>query len=58
MTVQQAFDNIVNITESARLTGPERDAVRQSIGIIVKRCNIADELEKSQKKEGPDEESN
>jgi len=58
MTVQEALQNIVNITESARLTGPERDAVRQSVGLVVKRCELANKLEESQKEVKESEKSN
>lgn len=46
MNVQDALKNIVIVVEAALMNGQERDALRQSISIVVQRCKIADDLEK------------
>ena len=47
MTIQEALQNVNIVVENARMTGPERDALRQSIRLIIQRCQRADELEKN-----------
>lgn len=46
MTAQEAINNIAIVISNARMTGPEHDALRQSIAFVVQRCKLADELEK------------
>lgn len=46
MKVQEAIQNIAIVISNARMTGPEHDALRQSITFVVQRCKVADELEK------------
>lgn len=46
MTVQEALQNVNIVVENARMTGPERDALRESIKLVLQRCQRADELEK------------
>lgn len=47
MTVQDALQNIRIVVSNTRLTGPETDALRQSIAFVTQRCKVADELEKA-----------
>jgi len=35
------------VVSNAKMTGPEHDALKESIKLIVGRCNVADELEKA-----------
>lgn len=49
MTAQEAVQNISIVVSNARMTGPEHDALRQSIAFVVQRCKLADELEKEKK---------
>lgn len=46
MTVQEALQNIGVVVSNARMTGPEHDALKESILLIAKRCQRTDELEK------------
>lgn len=46
MTIQKALQNINIVTSNARMTGPEHEALKESILLIAKRCQRADELEK------------
>lgn len=65
MTVQEALQNIVNVVSNAKMTGPEHDALRQSIGLVAQRCKLAGESEdaakadqESQKEANQNEEGN
>jgi len=49
LTVQEAFNNIINVVSNAKMTGPEHDALKESIGVIAKRCKVADDLETATK---------
>lgn len=49
MTVQEAIQNIATVVANTRMTGPEHDALKQSIAVVVQRCKLADELEKEKK---------
>ena len=44
MTPQEAIDNITIVISNARMTGPEHDALKQSIILVAQRCKLADEL--------------
>lgn len=62
MTVQQAFGNVINVVSNAHMTGPEHDALKDSIKLIAERCKVADELEQcdqeAKKEANQDEKSN
>lgn len=45
MIVQEALTNIGVVVSNARMTGPEHDALKQSIALVAQRCKRADELE-------------
>lgn len=51
LTIQQAFDNVINVVSNAKMTGPEHDALKESVGLIAGRCKVADELEEVAKAE-------
>jgi len=46
MTVQEALQNVAIVTSNAKMTGQEHDALRESIKLLVQRCNVADALER------------
>lgn len=48
LTVQEALNNIANVVSGARMTGPEHDALKESIGIVTGRCQVAHKLEEAE----------
>jgi len=50
MTVNEALQNIDVVVSNARMSRPEHDVLRESLGIVARRCQQADELEKEKMK--------
>ena len=46
MTVNEALQNIDIVVAAARMNRQEHDALRESLGVVARRCKRADELER------------
>lgn len=51
LTIDEALQNIDIVVAAARMTRQEHDALRESLGIVARRCKQADELEKEKQEE-------
>lgn len=51
LTVQESLNNIANVISGARMTGPEHDALKESVSVVARQCEIADKLEAAVKME-------